>query len=307
LLPYLPLYIPVDAPFCVIQLACQTIQAEIVAVETCFPELSHPHVTTQVAMNALIIEDEKLVALELAASIAEVTPDVRIIGTLGSVKTALRWFAENAEPDLIFADIQLADGVSFRIFEQFQLSCPVIFTTAYNEYAIQAFKANGVDYLLKPVDQDELSQAIAKAKALVKAKSSVALDVSKLLEALNMSANAGRNTYKEHFLGNSRNSWVPVKVVDVAYFTRDQLNFLVTNACERFIVDYDTLDQIEELLDPHVFYRANRQFIIHIGAVQQVKGLSNLKLNVKLKSPNHQLDIEVSRDKAPVFKKWLEK
>lgn len=258
-------------------------------------------------MNALIIEDEKLVALELTANIAQVSPDIRVITTIGSVKTALRWFSENAEPDLIFADIQLSDGISFRIFEQFRLTCPIIFTTAYNEYAIQAFKANGIDYLLKPVDLDELSQAIAKAKMLVKAKSSVALDVSKLLEALNMSANPGRHTYKEHFLGNSRNSWVPVKVVDVAYFIRDQLNFLVTNAGERFILDYDTLDQIEELLDPHVFYRANRQFIIHIGAVQQVKGLSNLKLNVKLKSPNHQLDIEVSRDKAPVFKKWLEK
>src|SRR3954464_2092419 len=126
-------------------------------------------------MNALIIEDEKLVALELMASLTEVDPTIRIVGTVGSVKTALRWFAENAEPDLIFADIQLADGVSFTIFDQFRLSCPVIFTTAYNEYAIQAFKVNGIDYLLKPVDWDELAQAVAKARSLAKKQDRLAI------------------------------------------------------------------------------------------------------------------------------------
>ncbi|GAB3704971.1 LytTR family DNA-binding domain-containing protein [Spirosoma flavus] len=257
-------------------------------------------------MNALIIEDEKLVALELAASIAEVAPDIQIIGTVGSVKTALRWFSENAEPDLIFADVQLSDGVSFRIFEQFQLSGLIIFTTAYNEYAIQAFKVNGVDYLLKPVDRDELKRAISKAQSLIKAKSNVALDVHKLLEAMNTSVSV-RPSYKEHFLGNARNSWVPIKVTDIAYFTRDQLNFMVTNANERYILDYDTLDQIETLLNPSQFYRANRHCIVNIDAVHQVKGMANLKLNLKLKAPNHQFDIEISRDKAPSFKKWLEK
>ncbi|MFD2574345.1 LytR/AlgR family response regulator transcription factor [Spirosoma soli] len=257
-------------------------------------------------MNALIIEDEKLVALELAASITEVAPNISIIGTVGSVKTAFRWFSENAEPDLIFADVQLADGVSFRIFEQFQLSGPIIFTTAYNEYAIQAFKANGIDYLLKPVDRDELKRAIGKAQSLINAKSNVALDVKKLLEVINTPTTA-RSSYKEHFLGNARNSWVPIKVSDIAYFTRDQLNFMVTHANERYILDYDTLDQIELLLDPNQFYRANRQCIVNIDAVHQVKGLANLKLSLKLKAPNHQLDIEISRDKAPSFKKWLEK
>ncbi|WP_128544819.1 LytR/AlgR family response regulator transcription factor [Larkinella soli] len=257
-------------------------------------------------MNALIIEDEKLVALELAASIAEVAPDLRIIGTVGSVKTALRWFAENAEPDLIFADVQLADGVSFHIFEQFRLACPVIFTTAYNEYAIQAFKVNGIDYLLKPVDLDELKRAIEKARALVSARSAPALDVQKLLAVIN-APTAARASYKEHFLGNARNSWIPVKVSEIAYFTRDQLNFMITHTGERYILDYDTLDQIEMLLDPHQFYRANRQCIVNIDAVQQVRGLANLKLSLKLKAPNHPIDIEISRDKAPSFKKWLEK
>lgn len=257
-------------------------------------------------MNALIIEDEKLVALELAASIAEVAPELSIIGTVGSVKMALRWFSENAEPDLIFADVQLSDGVSFRIFEEFQLSVPIIFTTAYNEYAIQAFKVNGIDYLLKPVDHDELKRAIGRAQSLIKAKSSVALNVQKLLEAINTPISP-RSSYKEHFLGNARNSWVPIKVSDIAYFTRDQLNFMVTNTNERYILDYDTLDQIETLLNPDQFYRANRHCIVNINAVQHVKGMGNLKLSLKLKAPNHQFAIEISRDKAPSFRKWLEK
>jgi DNA-binding LytR/AlgR family response regulator len=256
-------------------------------------------------MNALIFEDEKLVAQELIATLADVDPDIKIVGTVGSIKTALRWFAENAEPDLIFADIQLADGVSFTIFEKFQLSCPVIFTTAYNEYAIKAFKVNGIDYLLKPVHEDELRQAIAKARALTQPQGKIAIDVQKLIEALHTPL-ARKSPYKEHFLGNTRNSWVPVNIADVAYFMRDELNFMVTKTSERFILDYDTLDQIETMLDPTRFYRASRHCIVCIDSVQRVKGLANLKLQLILKAPNHQFEIDISRDKAPSFKKWLE-
>lgn len=256
-------------------------------------------------MNALIIEDEKLVALELTASIAEVDPGIKIVSTVGSIKTALRWFAENAEPDVIFADIQLADGISFTIFDKFKISCPIIFTTAYNEYAIQAFKVNGIDYLLKPVDLDELKQAIAKVRALEKSQSKIAIDVQKLLDALNIPASS-KSAYKEHFLGNARNSWVPVRVVDIAYIVRDELNFMVTNRGERYILDYDTLDEIESLLNPTLFYRASRHCIVNINAVQSVKGLANLKLSLALKTPNHHFSIDISRDKAPSFKKWLE-
>ncbi len=257
-------------------------------------------------MNALIIEDEKLVALELTASLAEVDPDIHIIGTVGSVKTALRWFAENAEPDLIFADIQLADGISFTIFEKFTLSCPIIFTTAYNEHAIRAFKVNGIDYLLKPVDADELHQAIAKARALIKNQSRLTIDVHQLMQALNAPAVA-KATYKEHFLGNARNSWVPIRVADIAYVIRDELNFMVTHIGERYILDYDTLDEIETVLNPDQFYRASRHCIVNISAVQSVKGLANLKLQLLLKAPNHPVSIDISRDKAPSFRKWLEK
>ncbi len=257
-------------------------------------------------MNALIIEDEKLVAQELIASIAEVDPTVHIVGTVSSIKTSLNWFAEHAEPDVIFADIQLADGVSFTIFSKYQISCPVIFTTAYNEYAIQAFKVNGIDYLLKPVDQDELKQAISKARKFIKTETYTGLDVQRLMDALNLPTLA-KPAYKEHFLGNARNSWIPIRVNDIAYFIRDQLNFLVTNTGQRYILDYDTLDQIESLLNPAQFYRASRHCIVNISAVQTLKGLANLKLQLILKAPNQSLGIDISRDKAPSFRKWLEK
>ena len=257
-------------------------------------------------MNALIIEDEKLVAQELAASIAEVDPTMTIVGTVGSVKTALTWFADHAEPDLIFADIQLADGISFTIFSNYQISCPVIFTTAYNEYAIQAFKVNGVDYLLKPVDHHELKQAIAKARKYAGTPGQATLDVRKLVEALHRPGGL-KPVYKEHFLGSARNSLIPIKVGNVAYFIRDQLNFLVTSTGERYILDYDSLDEIESLLNPAQFYRASRHCIININAVQTLKGMANLKLQLVLKAPNQSLNLDISRDKAPSFRKWLEK
>lgn len=257
-------------------------------------------------MNALIIEDEKLVAQELAASIAEVDPTMTIVGTVGSVKTALTWFADHTEPDLIFADIQLADGVSFTIFSNYRISCPVIFTTAYNEYAIQAFKVNGVDYLLKPVDHQELKQAIAKARKFTSSPDYATPDMRKLLEALQGSTTL-KPAYKEHFLGSARNSLVPINVGDVACFIRDQLNFLITSTGERYILDYDSLDEIESLLNPAQFYRASRHCIININAVQTLKGMANLKLQLVLKAPNQSLNLDISRDKAPSFRKWLEK
>ena len=186
-------------------------------------------------MKAIIIEDERLVARELAAKIAEVDPSIEVIAILQSLKTAINWFNENAEPDLVFADIQLSDGVSFDLFEKFSLSCPVIFTTAYNEYAIKAFKVNGIDYLLKPIEIDELQRAIAKAKSVVKSRSKVPIDVSKLMEALNLQSTP--ITYKEHFLGSLRNSWTPIKTVEIAYFIHENLNITTSKIRVTFLMD----------------------------------------------------------------------
>jgi DNA-binding LytR/AlgR family response regulator len=257
-------------------------------------------------MNAIVIEDEKLVAREFAFKLAEVAADVRIIETLPSVKTALRWFSDNAEPDVVFADIQLSDGVSFQIFETFQLACPIIFITSYNEYAIQAFKVNGIDYLLKPVEPEDLAKAVAKARLFSRQKAGLPINLQKLMDALQQPG-AMQPMYKETFLGNSRSGWVPVKVSDIAFFQYDAVIFLVTKTSERYPLDYETLEQVEELLDPNRFYRANRQFIVNSNAIHSVVSLHNSKLILKLSPPHQAVVIDISRQKAPVFKRWLDR
>lgn len=257
-------------------------------------------------MTAIIIEDEKLVAKELTFKIAETDPSIKILEILPSVKTALRWLGENAEPDVIFADIQLADGVSFEIFEKFNLTCPIIFTTSYNEYAIKAFKVNGIDYLLKPVEPEDLEKAIQKARTIKKNQSKSTLDINKLVEML-QSGSSAKPTYKEHFLCSHRNAWVPIKTHEIAFFNYDSLVFIHTKSNERYVVDGDTMDEIETMLDPDKFYRVNRQYIVNIDIISRVWGLENSKLMLKLKEPYQAIEIDISRQKAPIFKKWLEK
>ncbi|HET9430706.1 MAG TPA: LytTR family DNA-binding domain-containing protein, partial [Chitinophagaceae bacterium] len=150
-------------------------------------------------MKAVIIEDETLIARELKNKIALVAPDVNIVEILPSLKTAWKWFMENAEPDLLFADIQLSDGVSFEIFERYDLKCPVIFTTAYDEYAIRAFKVNGVDYLLKPVDIEDLKRAIDKCRNLIEQKTKLPSNLQELMQVLQNPA-SGTKIYKEQFV-----------------------------------------------------------------------------------------------------------
>jgi DNA-binding LytR/AlgR family response regulator len=256
-------------------------------------------------MKAIIIEDETLIARELKNKIASVAPDVTITETLSSVKTANRWLMENAEPDFVFADIQLSDGVSFEIFERYDLKCPIIFTTAYDEYAIRAFKVNGIDYLLKPVDVNELKKAIDKCKSLVENKAKLPTNIQELMQVLQKPA---QNTkmYKEKFVVNMRNNWIPILTKDIACFVRDNLNYLYTFNGDKYIVDYVTLEEIEELLDPNLYYRANRQSIVHIDAIQSIKPHENQKLTLTLKAPL-KMEQDISREKAPGFKKWFER
>jgi len=256
-------------------------------------------------MKAVIIEDENLVARELKNKIASVAPDINVVETLPSLKTARKWFMENAEPDLIFADIQLSDGASFEIFERYELKCPVIFTTAYDEYAVRAFKVNGVDYLLKPVDVNELKKAIDKSRNLVEQKTKLPYMLQELMQVL-QTPSAGTTMYKEKFVVKVRNNWIPVSTKDIACFVRENLNYIFTFSGEKYIADFVTLEEIEELLDPKLFFRTNRQSIVHIDAIQSVKLHENQKLTLILKPPL-KMEQDVSRDKAPAFKKWFER
>ena len=256
-------------------------------------------------MNAIIIEDESLIAKELMHKIGELAPDVKVIEVLPSIKTSTKWFLNNKEPDLIFADIQLGDGNIFELFEKYELKCPVVFTTAYDEFAIKAFRVNGVDYLLKPVDKDDLKRAIEKCRGIVESRLPYPTDIRQLL---NMVTNPQMNApaYKEKFIVKVRNQWLPILTKDIAVFFRDQLNYLHTFEGEKYILDFTTLEEVEELLDPKIYYRANRQAIIHIESIQSVKPVENQKLIVTLRSPLKMV-LDISREKAPAFKKWFDR
>jgi DNA-binding LytR/AlgR family response regulator len=256
-------------------------------------------------MKAVIIEDENIIARVLENKIRKVAEDVDIIAILPSLKTARRWLGEHPEPDLMFMDIQLSDGVSFDIFNDYQLKCPVVFTTAYDEYAIRAFKVNGVDYLLKPIKEEELKMAIGKCRKLIAKEEAPLPDMKSLLQAMANPAMA--NMYKEKFIVNIRSQWMPVSTKDIACFSKELLHYIYLHSGERYQIDYNTLEEIEELLDPKIFYRANRQYIINVEAVHTVKPVENSKLIIRLKEPNHRLDIDMSRLKSPEFKKWLDR
>jgi DNA-binding LytR/AlgR family response regulator len=230
---------------------------------------------------------------------------VRVLEHLPSIKTARKWFMQNAEPDVLFLDIQLRDGVSFDLLKEFDLHSYIIFTTAYDEYAVRAFRVNSVDYLLKPVDEAELNLAIEKCRTLKKGKEKFPSSIQDLMKVLQNPA-ASTTLYKEQFIVQQRNQWVPVKTSDVALFSRENLNYLHTFSGEKFILDYETLEQVEELLDPTNFYRANRQFILNVNSIHSVKASDNQKLQVYLKPPLKQ-EVDVSREKAPSFKKWLDR
>jgi DNA-binding LytR/AlgR family response regulator len=256
-------------------------------------------------IRAVIIEDEMLIARELQAKIAAVADDIKILETLPSLKTARKWFLQNAEPDLLFMDIQLSDGVSFELFEQFELHCPVIFTTAYDEYAIRAFKVNGIDYLLKPIDTEDLAAAIDKFRRKGETPAQPALQLQELLKSIQSPQN-GTALYKEKFIVKVRNTWIPVNTTEVACFMRDNLNYLYTFSGDKYILDYNTLEEVEELLDPRQFYRASRQCIVNIEAIQTVKAHENQKLTLLLKAPA-KAEVDISREKAPAFKKWFDR
>ena len=257
-------------------------------------------------MNVVIIEDEEIIARVLQNKVRTIDPEINITAILPSLKVARAWFLNNAEPDMLFMDIQLSDGVSFELLDQYKFNCPIVFTTAYDEYAIRAFKVNGVDYLLKPVEEEELEKAIDKCKAIIEGRKPAISDFSELVRALAGSQQPVKK-YKEKIIVNIRNQWMPVNTSDIACFARETLNYIYLFNGERYMIDFSSLDDVEELLDPRQFYRANRQYIINVDAVQTVKPLENSKLVIRLKQPNDKVNIDMSREKAPGFKKWLDR
>lgn len=259
-------------------------------------------------MKVLIIEDEKFAQEELKRFLERV-PDYKIdvLDCLESVEDAVEWFESNEEPDLVFMDIQLSDGLSFEIFNQKQITCPVIFTTAFENYAIQAFKVNSVDYLLKPIDEVQLKAAIDKYSAIKNQFSSPkapALSSVQVEKLLNMSMEAVE--YKKRFIIKTGDRLRHVSVDDIAYFySENDYTYLVAKENAKFIIDYK-LDELVELLDPNEFFRLSRKFITNIHSVKMVNKYFNSRLEVIL-TPEPKDQILISRVRVPEFLNWLER
>ena len=250
-------------------------------------------------MKILILEDEPLAAKRLESLMKSVEPNAEILAKLESVRSAVKWFKEHSQPDLILMDIQLADGLSFELFQQADITAPIIFTTAYDEYAIRAFKVNSVDYLLKPIEQDELEAAVDKFKT--QRQPNVQDQIGKVLETL-----LGQKTeWKTRFLLKAGARFDVVEVADVAYlYAEDKVVFLVTKDQKKYFVD-DTLDELEQKLNPKSFFRLNRKYFSQLSAIERIEPHFNGRLKIKLRHRDDD-DIYVSREKAEAFKKWLD-
>ncbi len=248
-------------------------------------------------MNVLIVEDENAAARRLEKMLTEVAPEARVAGRLDSIESTVSWLGANPEPDLMLLDIHLADGGSFEIFEHAEVRCPVIFTTAYDEYALEAFKVNAVDYLLKPIKINELTAAIEKYKRVFK---KTAPDYTALLETMRRQQESPRR-----LLIRFANSIKLVDLQDAAYFyTKDKITFLITRQQgKRYPVDHP-LEKLEGMLDPNTFFRINRQFIINIDAIREMHPYSKSRIKIDLE-PASDMDTIVSTERSAAFKKWL--
>lgn len=253
-------------------------------------------------MKTLIIEDEHPAAKRLEKLLTTYCPDCEIIGFLESVESASNWLINNPSPDLIFMDIQLADGLSFDIFSKAEITAPVIFTTAFDQYTLRAFKVNSVDYLLKPIDPEELKQAIVKYRNFYQQPDTYSKNgIENMLASV-----LQQQQYKERFLIKSGQhlNYVPVK--DIAYFySEDGIAFAQCLNGKKHIIEY-TLDQLETSLNPSDFFRINRQVILRPEAIHKIATWFNSRLKVEA-LPENDLNFIVSRDRVGEFKKWLDK
>lgn len=252
-------------------------------------------------MRVLIIEDEAQAAARLQMVVRAVEPGVVVLAVLDTVKAAVAWLREQAAPDLIFMDIQLADGISFMIFDQCQVPAPVIFTTAYDAYALRAFKVNSIDYILKPVDQQELAGALEKFRTLA----APPVDMSRILGNVEEAMQRMTKKYKARFMVKVGEHLRTVEIKDILYFySHQKTTFCITVANRQVILDY-TLEQLEELVDPALFFRVNRQYLVEAQAIQDIIQYTNSRLRLVLQSSGRE-DIIVARERVAAFKAWLD-
>ena len=251
-------------------------------------------------MNVLIIEDEKPAARRLSRMLAELGMEVNQL--LHSVEESLEWFQNNAHPDLIFLDIQLSDGLSFEIFEHIEIKSAIIFTTAYDEYALKAFKLNSIDYLLKPIDEDELKAAVEKYKKQVRQHSDMQLNFNDIRKLL---INPIDRKFKKRF---SIKVGQHIKIIPIdeieCFFSENKATYIHTTSNRNYLID-GALEQVQATLDPEKYFRVNRTYIVHVNAIKDIVAYTNSRLKIALNSYNES-EIIVSRDRVKQFKEFLQ-
>lgn len=251
-------------------------------------------------MNVIIIEDEKPSARRLQRMLTDL--DFKAETMLHSVKESIEWFQNNEHPDLIFLDIQLSDGLSFEIFEQIDVKSAIIFTTAYDDYALQAFKLNSIDYLLKPIDEDDLAKAVEKYKVRLPKQEAVTLDFE---DIKNLLVNPIERAYKKRFSVKVGQHLKLINIDDIeCFYSENKGTYLHTSEGRNYLLD-TTLEQLEGELEPQTFFRINRKFFININAIKDMVSYTNSRLQIKLNSYN-ELDVIVARERVKDFKMWLE-
>jgi two-component system, LytTR family, response regulator len=249
-------------------------------------------------MKVIIIEDEKPAADKLKKAIQKADPSIEISAILDSVQASISWLQQQPAPELIFMDIELSDGLSFKVFEKITVSCPVIFTTAYDEYWQEAFVYNSIDYLLKPIKQDKLETALKKYDIL---KKYFAANLQQLLQSQQQEQPAG---HKKRFLVKRGADYISVKTEDIAYFyATHKLVCMVDRSNQKFILD-QSLAEIEKLIDPLQFYRVNRKYLIHLNSIKRIKLWPKSKLQLEVE-PAISEDIIISQENAAAFKEWM--
>jgi len=254
-------------------------------------------------MKVVIVEDELPSVRALEKLLQETDANILVAETLDSVASAVAWFQANPAPDLVFMDIQLGDGLSFEIFERAKVECPVIFTTAYDEYAIRAFKLNSIDYLLKPVNPAELVHSLEKFKTIHKLcePRQRSVDIQSILKSIQLQ----HPTYRSRFLIPYRDQFISILVEEISYFFSEHKNtYLVTREQKKHIVD-STLETLEAELDPRIFFRANRQYVVSYPAIAAVHSFFNGKLKIYLRGSNEE--VIISRERAASVKAWLDR
>ncbi len=250
-------------------------------------------------MKLIIIEDELPALRRLSKMLLELMPEAEILGSADTIDGAVALFQQHKDAQLALMDIELADGQSFEIFNRIAVHIPIIFTTAYDEFALKAFKVNSIDYLLKPIDPDELKQALEKFKKLQTTSNTV--NLQELLVSFNQKTEAN---FKQRFLVKMGQKYLSINISEVAYFNaNEKVVYLVTKDQKKYIIDY-TLDELEGMVEPKAFFRLNRQYLSKIDAIESISSYFNGKLKIQL-NPNVVDEVLVSRERASEFKQWL--